>query len=234
MSTHISASSNDIAPTLYTPGDPLRGEALANEFLTDVRLVNRVRNALTFTGRYKDKLVSIHGTGMGLPNQNIYVTEFIKEYGVKRIIRVGTCGAIQDDIKLGDIIIAIGACTDSGMNSERFNGLHFAPVADFSLLHQAYEKANALAIQIRVGNIFSTDRFHKEENLDWWKKWVPYGVLALEMETTELYTLAAYYKVQALTILTVSDLVPTLEKMNAEMRERGVSNMMRLALELAL
>ncbi len=234
MSIHISAGPADIAKTVFIPGDPLRAESFAKEFLPDARLVNRVRNALTYTGTYRGKQVTFHGTNIGLSNQNIYCTELMKEYGVRRIIRIGTCGAIQSGFHLGDIILASSASTDSGMNTERFRGLHYSPTASFFLLEEAYQKAKRLSIEVSVGQVFATDRFYKEENPDWWKCLAPYGVLALEMETSELYTLAAFYKVEALSILTVSDIVPTMEKMDAATREHGVSTMMKLALELAL
>ncbi|MFA4936871.1 MAG: purine-nucleoside phosphorylase [Patescibacteria group bacterium] len=236
MSIHIGANIGDIAETVLLPGDALRAQWIAETFLHGARKVNAVRNAFAFTDDHgpHNKRVSVMGTGMGLSNQNIYVTELIKDYNVKRFIRVGSCGAFLPEIKLGDIILAMGACTDSGMNAERFSGSHFAPIADFTLLHQAFETAQTLNIPVQVGNIFATERFYKEENQEWWRKWVKYGVIAIEMETAELYTLAAYYGVQALTILTVSDNLVTNAQMTAEERERGFSTMVKLALTLAL
>lgn len=233
MSVHIAARSGDIAETVLLPGDPLRAQWIANTFLQDVACYSTVRNMLGFTGTSPggDK-VSVQGAGMGMPSLSIYVHELINDYGVKRVIRVGSCGALQKHIGLRDVVMAVGACSDSALNKRRFKGMDFAPVADWQLLHQAYEAATRLNIPVRCGNIFATDRFYDEVNPDDWQLFADFGVLAVEMETAELYTVAAKKKVPALTILQVSDNLVTKEHLSAEERERSFSDMVRIALEL--
>ncbi len=239
MSIHIEAKLGDIAETVLLPGDPKRAEYIAQNFLKDAKQVNFLRNASGFTGinPVTNKMISVLGPGMGLSNINIYGTELIVSYKVKRLIRLGTTGSTKEKIQIGDLILAMAACTDSGMNTERFDSLHFAPIANFDLLHQAYKTARRLRIPVQVGNIFATERFYKEEEKkkNWWKKWAEYGVLGFEMETSELYTLAPFYGIQALTILTVSDNLITGAQMPAKEREcgRSISKMIRLALEIA-
>lgn len=185
-----------------------------------------------FTGTYKGKRVSVQGTGMGIPSISIYANELITEYGVQNLIRIGTCGAMQEDIHLKDVILAMSASTDSSMNKIRFNNMDFAPTASFSLLLRAYNNAVKADIPVKVGNIFSTDTFYGDNPEDW-KHWAEFGVLAVEMEAAALYTLAAKYKVNALAILTVSDSLITHELSTAEERQKTFRKMIEIALETA-
>jgi purine-nucleoside phosphorylase len=232
MSIHIGAESGQIAPTILLPGDPLRAKFFAETFLEDVTCFNRVRNMLGFTGRYGDKRVSVMGTGMGIPTLSIYVNELIVSYGVKTLIRVGTCGALQENLDLGDIVLAMSASTNSAVNRARFGDNDYAPTANFGLLLRAYEVAGERGIDVSVGPIFSGDTFYGDDP-DWWRVWAKYGILAVEMESTGLYTLAAKYGARALSILTVSDNVVTRKAASAEERERAYPLMAEIALELA-
>ncbi len=233
MSTaHISAKPGDIAETILLPGDPLRAKHIAETMLDNPVCYNKVRNMLGFTGTYKGKRVSVQGTGMGMPSIAIYVHELINVFGVKNLIRVGSCGAMQPELKLRDVIIGMAASTNSGMNRHSFKGMDFAPTASFELLKKAYDSAQAKGIKVHVGNILSNDTFY-DDNPDTWKHWASYGVLAVEMEAAALYTLAAKFGVNALALLTVSDsLVHKLED-PPEDREKSYTQMFEIALELA-
>ncbi|MFC0188260.1 purine-nucleoside phosphorylase [Fictibacillus aquaticus] len=233
MSIHINAKQGDIAETILLPGDPLRAKYIAETFLEDVTCYNEVRGMLGFTGTYKGKRVSVQGTGMGVPSISIYVNELMNEYGVKNLIRVGTCGAIQKDVKVRDVIIAMTACTDSRMNHLTFPGFDFAPCADFDLLKKAYEAGLEKGLSVRVGNVLTADVFYRE-SMEPVKKLGEYGVLAVEMETTALYTLAAKYGRNALSILTVSDHIFTGEETTAEERQTTFNDMIVMALEAAI
>lgn len=231
MSVHIAAEPNDIAPYVLLPGDPLRAKFIATEYLEDVRCYNEVRGMLGFTGHYKGIPVSVQGSGMGMPSMSIYVNELLQFYGVKRIIRVGSCGSLQEHIKVRDIIIAMSASTDSQMNLERFPaGSHYAATASFSLLHQAYQIASQKEVRLFVGSIFSTDSFYHEEE-KFWKKWAQYGALGVEMESNQLYALCAKYQAEALAILTVSDSLISHEELSSEEREKGFRAMAEIALD---
>ncbi|MFF3100085.1 purine-nucleoside phosphorylase [Viridibacillus arvi] len=232
MSIHINAKQGDIADIVLLPGDPLRAKYIAETYLEDVTPYNEVRNMLGFTGTYKGKRVSVQGTGMGVPSISIYVNELMQEYGVQKLIRVGTCGAIQKDVKVRDVIIAQSASTDSKMNEIIFNGLDFAPTADFDLLLKAYNAGKEAGLNLKVGNIFTADMFYSEENQN--EKLARYGVLAVEMESAALYTLAAKYGRQALSILTVSDHIITGEVTTSEERQLTFNDMMVVALEAAI
>lgn len=232
MSIHIGAKQGDIANTILLPGDPLRAKFVAETFLEDIVCYNEVRGMFGFTGTYKGKRVSVQGTGMGIPSISIYVNELITEYGVQNVIRIGTCGAMQEDIHLKDVILAMSASTDSSMNKIRFNNMDFAPTASFPLLLKAYNNAVKEDIPVKVGNILSTDTFYGD-NPDDWKHWAKFGVLAVEMEAAALYTLAAKYKVNALAILTVSDSLITHELTTAEERQKTFRKMIEIALETA-
>lgn len=232
MSIHIGAKQGDIANTILLPGDPLRAKFVAETFLEDIVCYNEVRGMFGFTGTYKGKRVSVQGTGMGIPSISIYANELITEYGVQNLIRIGTCGAMQEDIHLKDVILAMSASTDSSMNKIRFNNMDFAPTASFSLLLKAYNNAVKEDIPVKVGNILSTDTFYGD-NPDDWKHWAEFGVLAVEMEAAALYTLAAKYKVNALAILTVSDSLITHELTTAEERQKTFRKMIEIALETA-
>lgn len=232
MSIHIGAKQGDIANTILLPGDPLRAKFVAETFLDDIVCYNEVRGMFGFTGTYKGKRVSVQGTGMGIPSISIYANELITEYGVQNVIRIGTCGAMQEDIHLKDVILAMSASTDSSMNKIRFNNMDFAPTASFPLLLKAYNNAVKEDIPVKVGNILSTDTFYGD-NPDDWKHWAKFGVLAVEMEAAALYTLAAKYKVNALAILTVSDSLITHELTTAEERQKTFRKMIEIALETA-
>jgi purine-nucleoside phosphorylase len=233
MSVHINAQKGDIADIVLLPGDPLRAKFIAETFLEDVVQYNSVRNAFGYTGTYKGKRVSVQGTGMGVPSISIYVNELIQEYDVKKLIRVGTCGAIQKDVKVRDVIIAQTSSTDSSMNRVVFGGnIDYAPTADFDLLLKSYTAAKEAGLSVRVGNIFTADMFYSDEAQN--EKLAQYGVLAVEMETTALYTIAAKYGRQALTVLTVSDHIVTGEVTSAEERQTTFLDMMKIALEAAI
>ncbi len=233
MSIHIGAKPGEIADTVLLPGDPMRARFVAETFLEEALCYNEVRGMYGYTGSYKGVRVSVQGSGMGMPSLAIYVNELINEFGVRNLIRIGSCGALQPDLGLHDIILAQCASTDSSMNRIRFRGMDFAPCASFKLLKAAYDNAVELDIPVRVGNILSEDSFYNE-NPDGWKLWAAYGVLAVEMESSALYTLAARFGVDALTILTVSDNLVTKDLITAEERERSLTDMMKLALETAV
>jgi purine-nucleoside phosphorylase len=233
MSIHIAAKPGDIAETILLPGDPLRAKFIAENFLEKAVQYNEVRNILGYTGTYKGKQVSVQGTGMGIPSISIYVSELFRDYQVRRAIRIGTAGALQPELKLRDLVIAMSASTDSGVNSIRFGGRNFAPTATFSLLKTAYDTAIAKGWQPKVGAIVSSDMFYTENPGDW-KIWAKFGVLAVEMEAAELYTLAAKYNREALALVTISDSLVTGETTNAGERQSAFTRMMEVALETAV
>lgn len=232
MSIHIAAKEGDIAETILLPGDPLRAKHIAETMLEDVVCYNEVRGMYGFTGNYQGKRVSVQGTGMGMPSISIYIHELINEYGVKNLIRIGSCGAMQPELQLRDVIIAMSASTNSGMNKDRFKGHDFAASASFRLLHQAYTIAKAKGIDAKVGNILSSDSFYNADP-DAWKLWASYGVLAVEMEAAALYTTAARFGVDALAICTVSDSLVSHQEDPSEVREKAYTQMFEIALELA-
>lgn len=233
MSIHINAPAGAIAETVLLPGDPLRAKYIAEKYLEDATCYNEVRGMLGFTGMYKGRRLSVQGSGMGIPSIAIYVSELISEYGVKNLMRVGTCGAMQAHIRIRDLVLAQSASTDSSFNRHVFGGWDYAPTADFRMLRNAYERAVAHGLEPHVGNILSTDVFYREDATvtDLLTK---HGVLAVEMETTALYTLAAKHRVNALTILTVSDHLITGEATTAEERQTSFHGMMEVALETAI
>jgi purine-nucleoside phosphorylase len=232
MSTHINAPEGAIAPAVLLPGDPLRAKFIAEHFLENAKCYNEVRGMYGFTGTYHGKPVSVQGTGMGQPSLSIYVNELFQFYGVKTAIRVGTCGAVSKTTQLRDTILVNGACSDSSLMEQRFGStLHYAPVADFSLLKKADEEARKMNIRFQVGLCASSDLFYDENSN--WKKWADYGVLGIEMETAELYTLAAKFNRKALSILTVSDHILLGGETTAEERQTTFTNMITLALETA-
>ena len=232
MSIHIGAKPGEIANTVLLPGDPLRAKFIAETLLDDAVCFNKVRGMLGFTGRYGDKLVSVMGSGMGIPTLSIYVNELVNDYQVKALIRVGTCGTLQPHLNIGDIVLAMSSSTNSAINKLRFGGMDFAPTASFPLLLKAYEAAQQRGLKVEVGGIMSSDTFY-EDDPNWWKKWADFGVLVCEMETTGLYTLAAKFGVNALSILTVSDSLVTGEEATSEQRERSFPQMAELALAIA-
>lgn len=230
MSIHINAKPDEVASRILLPGDPKRALFIAETMLDDPTCFNDVRGMLGFTGRYRGQPVSVMGTGMGVPSHSIYVHELITEFGAQTLIRVGTCGALQPDLELGDLVLAMAASTDSAVNRLRFSGMDFAPVARFSLLQSAYEKAIQKGLAVRVGGIFTSDTFY-DDDPDAWRRWAAYGVLAVEMETAALYTLAAKHGVDALSILTVSDHLVAGQAASSQQRETGFARMAELALE---
>jgi purine-nucleoside phosphorylase len=227
MSLHIGAKPGEVAERILLPGDPLRAKWVAENFLESPVQYNSVRNMFGFTGTYKGERVSVQGSGMGIPSISIYVHELFTEFNVQRAIRIGTCGAIQDETKVGDLILAISASTDSSFNRRATNGLDYAPHADFHLLKAAYEAAKKY--RVHVGNVSSMDQFY--DSTDSLAKLREFNVLALEMEASALYTLAAKMKRQALAVLTVSDHVITHEAMDATARERTLKEMVEVGLE---
>ncbi len=232
MSIHIGAEPGQIAPTVLLPGDPLRARFIAETFLEDAVCFNEVRGMLGYTGRFEGKPVSVMGTGMGMPSHSIYVHELIAEYGAKTLIRVGTCGALQPDLQIGDVIVAQAASTDSQINRRHFGGLDYAPAASFDLLRRAHDAALARSDRVRVGGILSSDTFYDEDR-DWWRVWAAAGILAVEMETSALYTLAARHRVDALALLSVSDNLTNAQEATAEQREKGFPMMAEIALSIA-
>lgn len=227
---HISASQGDFAPSVLLPGDPLRAKHIAENFLDGVNQVNDVRNMLGFTGSYQGVPVSVMGTGMGVPSASIYATELVTEYGVERLIRVGSCGAVTEKVAVRDVILAIGACTDSGVNRVRYGGFDFAATADYRLLKAAEEAAAARGVDVKVGNVHTADLFYTpdEQAFD---RMEAMGVLAVEMEAAGLYGVAAEKGARALTIATVSDHIRTGELTSSEEREQTFTDMVEIALE---
>ncbi len=231
MSLHIEAKKGEIAETRLLPGDPLRAKFIADNFLKDAICYNNVRNIFGYTGTYNGKRISVQGTGMGIPSISIYVTELIKDYGVKNLIRIGSCGAVKPEINLRDIILAEGASTDSQTNKLVFGGADFAAIANFELLLKAYNVVKEKKMKVHVGNVLSSDIFYSDDP-DFWKIWAKYGILGIDMEATALYSIAAKYGVNALTILTVSDQIIRGEATTSEERETGFSKMIEIALEM--
>ena len=233
MSTpHIKAEKGDFAPTVLMPGDPLRAKFIAENFLEDYKLVNEVRGMLGYTGKYKGKEVSVMGSGMGMPSIGIYSYELFDQYGVENIIRVGSCGAYTDKVRVRDVILVQAACTNSNFAAQYGLNGTFAPIADFDLLLAAKKAADGMGIKTAVGNIFSSDVFY--EGGEGWKKWAEMGVLGVEMESAALYMNAAKLGKKALTILTVSDhFVIKGEDTTSEEREKSFTDMMKIALEIA-
>ncbi|AHC14692.1 purine-nucleoside phosphorylase [Salinispira pacifica] len=232
MSIHINAEAGKIAPTVLFPGDPLRAKYFAEKYLENPETVSDLRGMYCLSGEYKGKRVSFMGSGMGQASLSIYANELYRDYGVEQIIRIGSCGSIQEHVKVNQIILAQGACTNGNMNRRRFNNLDFAAISDFTLLSKAYTTARDRGLDVHVGNILSTDSFydsHPEE----WKLWASYAVLGIEMESAELYTLAASYGKKALSILTVSDSLLDSSHDILQDREKGMGAMAELALALA-
>ena len=232
MSIHIEAKEGQIAKTILLPGDPLRAKFIAENLLENAECYNKVRGMYGFTGYYKGKRLSVQGTGMGMPSAAIYMNELITSYDVQNLIRVGTCGSMQENINVKDVVIAMSASTDSKINELRFNGRDYAPTANFQLLKKAYDVAEAKGIPVHVGSVVSTDVFYNDDT-EAWKLWKKFGVMAVEMETAELYTLAAKFGRNALAILTVSDSLLSQEWTSFEEREKAFTRMVEIALEIA-
>lgn len=232
MSTHIGAKPGEIAPVVLMPGDPLRAEWAAGQFLDNARCVNRVRGMLGFTGTWQGHPVTIHGSGMGMPSLSIYANELIRDYGAQVLIRIGSCGAMQGNVAIRDVVIAMTASTITTPSSGIFRELNFAPSADYDLLSAAVAAARRNGDRVHVGGIYSTDVFY-DERPDLNEQMSRHGILAVEMEAAELYTLAARHGRRALAVLTVSDHLLTGEALPAEDRERSFGRMVEIALEAA-
>lgn len=233
MSTHINAASaGDIAETILLPGDPLRARHIAEHYLTSPKLYNEIRGMLGYTGTYKGVPVSVQGTGMGMPSMGIYSWELITEYHVQNLIRIGTAGSFHEGIKIKDIVLGVAASTDSNYaHAFQLPGT-YAPCASYELLSKARDASEKLDIPFKAGNIVSCDVFY--EFGDWWKKWAEMGVMAVEMEAAALYMNAAYNRVNALAMMTISDHFVTGERSTAEERQESFTQMMELALEMAV
>ena len=232
MSVHIEARKGEIAETILLPGDPLRAKWIAESFFEEPKCFNKVRNMLGYTGMYNGKKVSVMGTGMGVPSISIYAHELINAYGVKNLIRVGSAGSYQKDIKLRDVVLAMAASSNSGVNELRFGGADYAPTANFGLFLKAVEAAKKKNINVKAGNVFTSDEFYADD-FESYKKWSRFGVLCVEMEAAGLYTVAAKHNVNALAILTISDSLVTGERTTAKERETTFKGMVEIALELA-
>ncbi|MEQ6377150.1 purine-nucleoside phosphorylase [Bacillaceae bacterium S4-13-58] len=233
MSVHIGAKNGEIADKILLPGDPLRAKYIAENFLESPTLYNEVRGMYGYTGTYKGERISVQGTGMGAPSISIYVNELIQSYDVKTLIRVGSCGAIQKDVKVRDVVLAMTSTTDSQINRMVFGGIDYAPTAHFGLLKNAYDSAIEKNLSVKVGNVFTSDSFYRD-NPEIFALLAKYQVLAVEMETTALYTIAAKYDRNALSVLTVSDHILTGEETTAKERETTFNDMIEIALDAAL
>lgn len=230
---HIDAEPGDFADTVLMPGDPLRARYIAETFLDDVRQVNRVRHMLGYTGRYKGRKISVMGHGMGIPSVSIYAKELITDYDVTTLIRVGSCGAVRDDTALRDLVVGLGACTDSGVNRSRFAGMDFAAIADFDLTRHAVDAAAILEVPVKVGNLFSADLFY-DPRPDTAELLERYGIVGVEMEAAGLYGVAAEFGARAATICTVSDHILRGDSLSSAERQNGFAAMMEVALESVL
>ncbi len=229
MSIHLEAKPGEIATTVLLPGDPMRAKWIAENFLNNSKCYNTVRGMLGFTGEYQGKRISVQGTGMGIPSALIYCYELINDYGVKNLIRVGSAGSYQKDIKIRDIVLAMAASSTSGINNSRFINADYSPTASFELFMNATSYAKANNIEIKAGNVLSVDEFY-DDDYDSYQKWAEFGVLCVEMETAGLYTIAAKFNVHALSILTISDSLVTKERTSAAERARTFNTMVEIAL----
>lgn len=235
MTPHNQAKPGDYAEAVLLPGDPLRAKWIAETFLADAKQVNGVRNCLGFTGTWQGKRVSVQATGMGQPSLSIYVHELINVYGLKTLIRAGTCGGLNARVKVRDLIIAQGASTDSTIVKDAFTPFAFAPIADFALLRDAVGRAEAKGLRAHVGNMLSSDIFyHLESGLAGYGRLPDHGVLGVEMEAAALYTLAARFGVRALAICTMTDCLITHEEISAQDRQTSLEDMVTLALDVAV
>ncbi|SHI76541.1 purine-nucleoside phosphorylase [Dethiosulfatibacter aminovorans DSM 17477] len=232
MTVHIGAKKGDIAETILLPGDPLRARFVAEKYLENPVCYNEVRGMYGYTGHYKGKRISVQGTGMGMPSIGIYSHELIADYGVKNLIRIGSCGSFNENIKVRDVLLAMSASTNSNYASQYELPGTFAPTASYELLEKAKKAADEKSIPVKVGNILSSDIFY-DANPDAWKKWAALGVMGVEMEAAALYMNAAKLGANALAILTVSDSLVTHELTTSEEREKTLTDMIEIALELA-
>ena len=232
MSLHIAASKGQIAESVLLPGDPLRAQYIAENFLEEPVRYTDIRNMYGFTGRYKGVPVSVQGSGMGMPSMGIYSWELITEYGVQNLIRIGTAGAFTDELELGDVFLALAASTDSNYQHAFEVPGQYSPSASWELIKKVYAASNETGIEFKAGNVVTCDVFY--EFGDWGKKWAKMGVKAVEMETAALYMNAAYNNVNALSIISISDNFVTGAKSTVEERQNSFTNMMKLALEASV
>lgn len=232
MSLHIAASKGQIAESVLMPGDPLRAQFIAENFLEEPVRYSDIRNMYGFTGRYKGVPVSVQGSGMGMPSMGIYSWELITEYGVQNLIRIGTAGAFTEELALGDVFLALAASTDSNYQHAFDIPGQYSPSASWNLIEKVYAASKETGIAFKAGNVVTCDVFY--EFGDWWKKWAKMGVKAVEMETAALYMNAAYNKVNALSIISISDNFVTGAKSTVEERQNSFTNMMKLALEASV
>ncbi|RYC50073.1 purine-nucleoside phosphorylase [Flagellimonas olearia] len=233
MSIHLEAQKGEIAETVLMPGDPLRAKWIAETFLENPNCYNKIRGMLGYTGTYQEKRISVQGSGMGMPSSMIYFHELIKDYGVRNIIRVGSAGSYQKEVELNDVVLAMAASTTSGINNSRFINSDYSPTANFELFQKAVNYAQQQNIPIKAGNVLSSDEFYVDDPNEY-KLWAQYGILCVEMETAGLYTIAAKYKVRALSILTISDSLVTGESLSALKRETSFRDMVEIALAASL
>ena len=233
MSTHIGAQPGEIAQGILLPGDPMRAKYIAQNFFGDAVQFNNVRGMLGYTGTYEGKRVSVMGTGMGIPSISIYVNELMSFYSVKTAIRIGTCGSMNKGLHIKDVLFAQGTCTDSDFNHHAFSGATYCPTSDFELLRYAVKTARGMGISPKVGIVLSSDVFYQEELLAQRNElWMKYGVMAAEMESAALLTIAKKYDARALGIMTVSDSIVAKEtEMTAEERESSLNDMITIALK---
>ena len=227
---HIEAEKGAFAETVLLPGDPLRAKFIAETFLEEVQQVNGVRNMFGFTGSYRGTPVSVMGSGMGIPSISIYAKELITDYGVKNLIRVGSCGAVSKKVKVRDVLIGMGGCTDSGVNRARFGGYDFSAIADYDLLEAHVLAARELDVPVRVGNLFSADLFYTPQP-EMFDRMEAMGVLGVEMEAAGLFGVCAEFGARGMAICTVSDHIRTGESTTSEEREKSFTAMMKIALE---
>lgn len=230
---HINAAPGDFADTVLMPGDPLRAEYIAESFLDEARRVTDVRNMWGYTGRYKGRPVSVMAHGMGIPSASIYAHELITQYGVKRVMRVGSCGTTHPDVELRDLVIAMGASTDSNVNRIRFGGYDLAPLASFDLVEKAVVAARAAGVRHHVGNIFSADLFYTPDT-DMFETMATYNVYGIEMEAAGIFPIAAENNAEALAICTVSDDIPNNKHLSSDERATTFDEMISVALETAV
>jgi purine-nucleoside phosphorylase len=228
----FNALPEDISDTVIMPGDPLRAKYIAENYLEDARQITDVRNMLGFTGNYKNKRITIIGHGIGIPSATIYCSELILEFGVKRIIRVGSCGTVSDKVKLRDLVIAMGASTDSNVNRIRFGGYDFAAIANYNLLNQLVNTATKMKVKHHVANVFTSDYFYPPKNTEMWEKMEKYNVPVVEMEIAGIYGTAAEYGAEAVAMCTVSDEVKTGKGLTTEERQNSFDEMIEVALNM--
>lgn len=233
MSFHIEAKKGDIAETVLLPGDPKRAKYIADTYLEDVICYNSIRGILGFTGTYKGKRVSVQGTGMGMPSMSIYTTELVQDYDAKNLIRIGSSGTKHPEVKQMDLILAMGACTNSNMNKHLFGNYSYAPIANFELLRTTYDLGVKMNKPVKAGLVVTDDQFYDGDDISR-EKLASYQVLTSDMETAALYTVAAKFNIKALSILTVTDHDLTNETITAEEREKALTDMIELALETSL